>query len=496
MQRVAGWLLTLPALLAAIVTLVVPTVRTIAMSFTDEAVLRPARPVGAENYTRLLGDERFWAAAGFTLALAILPLLVVVVVAPLLAAALDHGGPWPRRAGRVALSLWIVVCSPVAIAVAGVPLVTPGGGPLVTALYITAALFGAVCGLALIAYLPASRSVGGMLVAGAVLALATLATGLQAFGVVYPLAGRVPTLGVLHLRQAFSGFRLGYGAALATVTGLILGVLGLVAVVVLVAARTRLMLLPRPAEARGSRVPGVVALVLVVVLAILGSLPWLSAAFLGGAAPLDPLRPDPAPLDTVRLHLYTWLPALAGALVSVGVAYLAALGIGGLRPLGRHSEWLLLAFAPWLFVGVGPLSGALWLTYRELGLLDTLVALVDPLLVSVPALVVLTLLCRGLAERGGPFLATVVLPSLPMAAVLVGAVTLLNAQEPLWRLLVATRPEHWSAPVALLQLHSRGFGADPPVGLTTPPLTVAVAFAALVAAQLTYLDRLRLTVGR
>src|SRR5690606_30246461 len=173
-----------------------------------------------------------------------------------------------------------------------------------------------------------------------------------------------------------------------------------------------------------------------------------------------------------------------------GVAYLAALGIGALRPLGRRSEWLLLPFAPWLFAGTGPLSIANWNTMRGLGLVDTFAALVPPLLVSVPALVVLTLLCKGLAERNtGDLLTGVVRPSLPMAGILVVAVTLVNAQDLLWPLLVAQRTDLTTTPVAQMT-------AAVHAALATPLVAIVLALAAAVAAQLLYLDRLALTVGR
>ena len=44
--------------------------------------------------------------------------------------------------------------------------------------------------------------------------------------------------------------------------------------------------------------------------------------------------------------------------IQLPIAYLGALGIGALRPLGRYSEWLLLPFSPWLFITALPLSVA------------------------------------------------------------------------------------------------------------------------------------------
>ncbi|HUR05875.1 MAG TPA: hypothetical protein VM347_25240, partial [Nonomuraea sp.] len=231
------------------------------------------------------------------------------------------------------------------------------------------------------------------------------------------------------------------------------------------------------------------ALVVFAVVGLVLTWPWLSALF----APVQPGSAAPSGLRTV---VNTWAPALISALVSVGVAYLAALGIGGLRPLGRRSEWLLLAFAPWLFVGIGPLSVADWRTIRSMGLIDSFVALIQPILVSVPALLILTLLCKGLAARTDKdFLSGVVLPSLPMAGILALAVTLVNGQDLTWPLLVAQEPGLATAPVALLTQTTGYTAAWPDIGLATPLAVVAVALIGIVAAQLLYLDRLAITVG-
>ncbi|TDD31146.1 sugar ABC transporter permease [Nonomuraea terrae] len=229
---------------------------------------------------------------------------------------------------------------------------------------------------------------------------------------------------------------------------------------------------------------GVTALVVVAAVALLCAWPWIDGA----------LASPRSPAGTLRAQVNTWVPALAGAVVSVGVAYLAALGIGGLRPLGRRSEWLLLVFAPWLFAGTGVLGVANWQNTRNLGLVDTFPALIPPVLVSVPALLVLTLLCKGLAERTDrDFFGGVFLPSLPMAGILTGAVTLVNAHDLLWPLLVAQQPELFTAPVAQVNQLSSYAARTPDVGAGTPLLVVAVALAALVAAQLLYLDRLAIT---
>lgn len=507
-----GWLLLMPAALGMLITLLLPTVLTAAFSLRAGELVGPSEFVGLDNYGRLLTDATFWPALGFTLSATILPLLVALVVAPLLAFALDRGGTVVRRAGRILLSLSLVAFSPAAVAVSWLRGLQPDAGGLAALarqlgeaqsapgafrLIAAAATFGVVCALAVMAFLPALR--GGtvtpaMLTVGVIVALATVAAGLQLFTLGLVLTGGGPmdstqTLALLQYTYTFRAARLGMGASIATVTGVVLGVLGVAATVVAIVSRMRLTYdagtVPRRASGAGVAV-GVVALAVAAAAILVTTWPWLSALLTPGRTAAGP-----------SVHLNTWLPALAGALVSVGVAYLAALGIGALRPLGRRSEWLLLPFAPWLFAGTGPLSIANWNTMRGLGLVDTFAALVPPLLVSVPALVVLTLLCKGLAERNtGDLLTGVVRPSLPMAGILVVAVTLVNAQDLLWPLLVAQRTDLATAPVAQMTAAGQFEGAAVDAALATPLVAIVLALAAAVAAQLLYLDRLALTVGR
>ncbi|NUW37267.1 sugar ABC transporter permease [Nonomuraea sp. SMC257] len=576
-----GWVLLMPAGLGMLISLLLPTVQTIRLSLESGGSLTPRKFVGLDNYVQLTGAGEIWTALGFSLSLVLMPLLVALIAGPLLAFALDRAGTWPRRAGLVVLSLAPVVFSPTAVAVSWLYGLRPGAsGPVTLAtmlrdpatapsglrLIVAAATFGVVCALAVMAFLPALR--GGavtrsMIAVGVVVALATLAAGLQTFTLSALLTGGTrpggaQTLAGMQYTQAFVQGRPGMGAAVATLTGLILGVLGLVAAVVVVAAGVRLWVAPggesvsgepyEPAEdtaprqavpaagghgfgpggagggvAYGAAMPvpgteqpvpyeahpgtmgtpgsgapesggrgvsvagraaGIAALVAYAAAALVLTWPWLAAL----------TRPSSGPAG-LATHVNTWVPAVVGALVSVGVAYLGALGIGGLRPLGRRSEWLLLLFAPWLFVGVGPLGVAGWTDMRNLGLIDTFVALVPPVLVSVPCLFLLTLLCKGLAERsGGDFVGGVVRPSLPMAGILALVVTLLNGQDLLWPLLVVHDPGLTTAPATqFLQL--RQYGGWPSAGLSTPLPVILIALLAAGAAQLLYLHRLALRAG-
>lgn len=544
LRIVVGLVLLGPAVLVALISLVIPTAQTILRSFQrgGPALLRSegedADYVGFDNYVHLFGDDQVWKALAFTLALAIIPLVAAVVVAPLLAGALDQAGTWPRRIGRVLMSVPMVVFSPVAFSVGWAlgmrdggletafgELTSPGSARVAVVVISGLATFGAVCGLALLGYLAVLRGRGqgrrvlpAAFAVGTIAALATFAVSLQAFSFVQTLTRGGParstqTLSLLQFNRSFSQFESGSGAAVATVTGVIIGVLGIAATLIAIIAALRIDLSPPDRAAAVSDDPAgpvvrpgnpvrtlVAAAALLAVLAVvlIGAWPWLSALF---------SSPGPGASMDTGTYVNTWVPSLLGALVSVGTAFLAALGIGGLRPMGRHSEWLLLPFAPWLLVGIGPLSFTSWENTRSLKLIDTFAGQITPILISVPVLVVLTLFCRGRAPQwqaqmasGVPaaagFVRVVVLPALPLAAFLGGAVVLINAQSLLWPLVVSPAQKNPAAPVVLLREMSQFGQFEGSVGFVTPLAVVVVALLALAALQIGYLDRLAITTDR
>jgi len=87
----------------------------------------------------------------------------------------------------------------------------------------------------------------------------------------------------------------------------------------------------------------------------------------------------------------TLVPPLLAMLLQLPVAYLAALGIGAVRPLGRWSEFLLLPISPWLFVTAIPLSLVAFQRLHEMHAVNTLISLIPPPPISVPMIFVLTL---------------------------------------------------------------------------------------------------------
>jgi hypothetical protein len=310
---------------------------------------------------------------------------------------------------------------------------------------------------------------------------------------------------VSAIKEGLGLSQFGVGAAASVLLLALLALLGLLAVVLLITTRTRIAFTGwrdrPPAAATGGRNPLALGLLAVGLLAFLGVLayalaPWLRA--LTGDGP-----PLPSSLSTGRIQANTWLPPLVSAAVGVGLAALAGFAIGGLRPLGRASELLLLPFAPWLFVGDGPLALAHFRRLYEADQFDTFVGLIPPGWLSVPALVVLTLFFRGQRERWeatGRFGSTMLLPALPMVAGAGLLSWLVGAQGWLWPQLVTRDVEHSPATSLLVTRVAGTFGdAESAQAFVAQvlPLPMALLFlVAFVVLQLCYLDRLVIRAGR
>ncbi|HRE27220.1 MAG TPA: hypothetical protein PK954_11345, partial [Anaerolineales bacterium] len=75
----------------------------------------------------------------------------------------------------------------------------------------------------------------------------------------------------------------------------------------------------------------------------------LALAFVAPLVLSEPARGG-VPRDEATTWFNTLVPPLVGLVIQWPLALLGGYAIGGLRPLGRHSLWLLVPFAPWLFV--------------------------------------------------------------------------------------------------------------------------------------------------
>jgi ABC-type sugar transport system permease subunit len=506
--RVVGLALVLPAAFACLVGLVLPSAQTALLSFQDASMLREPEFVGAANYAFLGGDATFSTALGFTAGLLGGRLLAVAVLPLLLALAAATLGSFAHGATRLLFALPLALLAPVPLLLAsrltlieGSPLADPRRAPLTLIAVDSLLALVLALGLLLPLLLMSLRGLGNtrswraasrpLLAVWLLALLATIALTLQSFTPSFLLTNGGPqrattSLALLQYLYGFQQFRFGLGAAVATLTLAVSGLLGLGAWLVIMASGLRLASAPAPQPAGRPRQPNPLAALALVVLVLLGiglALRALSPLALSLAtsykqpaelfdpgAPLLPQEPTAAAYEKLdELWAYegvianSLVPPAALLMVQLPLAYLAALGIGALRPLGRHSEWLLLPFSPWLFVGAGPLSLVAYQRLAELGLLNTPFALIPPLALSVPMLFVLSLFFRGQAPRWRgavaagesealAFLRHLVLPSLPLAALLAAAGLLVSANDLLWPLIVGVDESVATLSTALARL--------------------------------------------
>ncbi|MDR7276471.1 sugar ABC transporter permease [Catenuloplanes atrovinosus] len=502
--RPIGLLPVVPALLALLVWYVVPALRTLWASFQSASLFGSGGggPAGLDNYSRI-AEQGFFGSFGFVLLIAVLPVLAACVLAPVLAWLAHRGGTPGRLIVRLGLVLPMVIVTPVGLGL-GWLLARDRApdGPLAAQLLVGQVvwltLLGLLTGAGVTVFLAALRRSGtgrpvrAVVAAGLALGLAVVAYTVQLWAYPYTLTGGgpreatvTPLLTIYQVAFRFADF--GAGAAGGTLLAALLGVLGLAAVAVLVLTGVRVDVVDRATGARpASPLPLAGALVLLAV--VLGMSAWGLWPYLSA-----PVADVPDTLGGAGSAFNTWAPPLITTAVGVTLAALAGFGIGALRPLGDRSELLLFLFAPWLFVGTGPFGTVHFQTLHDLGLIDTSLALLPPTYLSIPALVVFTLLFRGLAEsRPGSPVRTLP-PALPMAAVVAGVTYLVQTQDAFWQTLTVLDPERQPTPAAALRLV--GLGPGPADGLASVPLPVVVVvlFAlALAVLQVLYLDRLSL----
>ncbi|MEH1169332.1 sugar ABC transporter permease [Micromonospora sp. CPCC 205539] len=529
-----GLALMLPAVLAWLWSYVLPTVSTVLESFQRDDLIRPAESVGTKNYEHVFdsGTSSIVGQVGFALLLGLVPLALALLAAPLLAVVAHRAGRVARLVTRGVLALPVAGYAPVAILIGlrfdstrsddfAKNMEAPGGWLTSVVAQTT---FGLVIAVAATLYLsalrrrePGRRSTPAVLAVGGLLVLGILAAALQIYTTPAIMTDggpqgdtTTPVLGAVQAGLRTAQF--GVGAATSTLLLALLGLLGLGAVGLILGTglriefdgwRDRHATEPKQAPAAtGTNATqplfiGLAAVALVAFLGILGwaLAPWLRGMFSGGTD-------LPAEISTSTVLANTWLPPLIAALVSIALAALAGFGIGALRPLGRWSELLLVPFAPWLFVGIGPLAIAGFKRTVDAGQLNTFLGLIPPVWLSVPALFAFTLLFRGQHDRwqaGGGLNRTLILPALPMLAVTFLVTWLFTAQQPLWASFVAQDVRHMPAPLLIRFLSEQtvASGSGPgPLGLALS-LPLLVLFVLIFAAlQIGYLDRLAIRVGR
>jgi hypothetical protein len=508
-SRIAGGLLLIPAVAVGVWQVLVPAIQTVRTSlFTVDFSGRRGGGEfrGLEAYVEPGGR---WLAAGTSL-IGLGAFVVTGAIGLVVGVLAAHASQPTRLAVRALVGVMTVLYAPIGIGLALRAQIPGLSGVQLLFWVLCVALLPIGSALVALAVMAAARPDGkagtGRRMAAVLLVLAlglgtTLALGLQMLGVPGIVVGSVGTLGGLIYRSTFELLDIAQGAAISTVMLVPLSLLGVVVTILLLALRFRVELapgLPRRfatyGPSRGVRgvVPGIAALVgtvLTLVIFFVVSRSWVA----GLAAPV----PDTlSTADVLRITANTWLPPAIAVAIQLLVGVLAGFGIGGLRPLGRYSEWLLLLFAPGLFIGLTPL-----LTTTFLGLIDERLAeasLVPPVFLNVAAVFVFTYVAGGLrrawtTDRRYPV--WIVLSGLS-TVVLVGVVSwVVLAQTVTWSLLVAQDPDRASGPLMLFQLAQLSLGRELPQQIATP-VPLLVVLGAVAAAATVGMDRLLVRLGQ
>ncbi|WP_335987132.1 hypothetical protein [Glycomyces sp. MUSA5-2] len=241
---------------------------------------------------------------------------------------------------------------------------------------------------------------------------------------------------------------------------------------------------------------GAVVLGVLVLLAAVGAvgyflLPWASRVAEGG----------PEPLDLWFVIRRTWGPPLVTTAIALVAAGVGGFAIGALRPVGDASRWLLLPFAPWLFVGTGPLAAANLEAVAGEGEWVTIGSFPPRAWIAVPLLFLFTALCWGLedrrralaAEGRGSANGAFAKAAWPFALLAALALLLVHVQDLFWTQL--TFQDMLSSGVMVyalsnLDLEHTGITYGFPLPLLAVYAVAAVAFA------LWYLPRLAIRTGR
>lgn len=541
-----GLLLLAPAGLCCLATLALPTLQTLITSLQKVSLKGAATFVGLDNYAYFFELKTLGDTLGFTLLLAVGRVLMVILVPLLLAVAVNEFGRKTRLGLRLLFSLPLALFAPVAMALSwrlflsprfglfeqGRPwLADPELAPWALIGIDALSFFGLACGLGLVVYLMALRGAGDapatwpqvrapLFVAWALTVLATIALSLQEFSLAFLLTGggpgnRTVNLALLQYKTSFQMLNFGVGSTISSLLLFILMLLGLIAGVLIIAMGLQLETIP-PAKPTGllNKSRRSLAMVLLVV-ALMASLPciglgllpalWTAkTALIGGADFAQAIKMVPIG----QASLNTLVPTTAAILlIQLPLTYLAAVGIGALRPLGRRSEWLLLLFSPWLLVSISPLSIVFFERMRTAGLLNSLLGLAPPILVSLPMLFILTLFFKGQEPKwraaqaaGQPafkaFFQTIVLPSLPLTALLVWVALVVSQQDMVWPLLTVSNADKSPIVIWLVRISSQ-FATNSVlmsallVLFGLPSFVVTLVIVSLF--QIFYLDRLALS---
>ncbi len=466
----------LPALAALVFTLVIPTIRTISFSFRDVRLFNDVGPVGFDNYQRMFDSSAFGQAVTFTLLMTLNRVMLVLL--PPLVLALGASGlkPGVRKAVRVMITIPWAVYSPISLGITWLLIINPFFGfgseifnlanpnmsRWIVLLIDGLSFFGLACGLGLTVYLaslkgsannePRKGLAKNVLISGLVLFIGTLAVSLQSGDTITFLTNGGPehstmTFYGLILNQAFAVMQTGIASAIASPIFVVVAFLGFLTTIIAITSKLRLLQLPKKTDpapiAKWLKIVSIILMIIVLLFILISIVPYILRIIPLFRAPgegfFERISDMISQTNLWRVLLNTWyMPLLIVLILQLPITYLAALGIGALRPLGKSSEWLLLLFAPWLFTRVLLFLPGISQTLYNLKWISTFQGFALPYLLNIPALFILTLFFRGQAQKAEKeeeqpkFFKTYILPSIPLTLFWVFLSVMLIQQDLLW----------------------------------------------------------------
>ncbi|SDE33671.1 hypothetical protein [Glycomyces harbinensis] len=507
--RVAGGLALLALPVAALVlAYLLPTIRTIQLSRIEHlGIFDDSNAIGPANYDDQIAGGAFVDGLARLIGPILVTVLIGAVLAPLLAWVLHRSGARTRAASRIVWTLAAVAFAPTAVTVAWIADRVLSGSDRELGVYDwTGLLAGVVLGLGVLAGLAAQRggaatgrpAAGALTVAG-LSAFALVAAGLQSFAYtsVSEVPGDAPPPVVQIFEGLYVGRNIGTAAAVSVLLLTILAGLGLAAAVLFLVSHLRIDVTAGPAEPDRARplalTAGITALVLALAAVGYFLLPWITRIGEG---------PD-GDYDLWFIIRQTWGPPLVTTAVALATALIGGFAIGALRPFGDGSRWLLLLFAPWLFVGSGPLGAANLEAIAEDGEWMVIGSFPARVWVAIPVLFLFTALFWGLEDRRRAALhegmsekdarRAFVAGAWPMTALLGLALLLVFGQDVFWQQI--TWQGMLSTGYMMHALENLDF-EHTAVTLGYPiPVLAAVVLAALALA-IWYLPKVAVKVGR
>ncbi len=531
-----GFVLLIPALAACLVSQAIPVIRTFFSSFFDSSSLgSSSRFIGIGNYARLAQAGLLLSPFGFSNMMALTRIIACILPPLFLGWAASGLRPGMRKFLRSASTLPLALYSPVILGISWTLIMKPLwlnlGDPHFIGVQAQVILIDALSWLGLslgFGLSLAMSAVSGSLNEGETkrpwtafvalsLIMALAATALSPQNINLPLSMSLPGLRNLTPAMAmysvsFMQMRLGEGSAFASLIILIAACYGMIACAVVLLSRIKLSLRahsfePVMAKAKIKVLP-IVALIFSIFAILFSVLPFFLMGIPNktGISGIE-LGRFFTNLDLFRSSLITWLPAFFVVFfIQLPVSYLAGLGIGALRPLGRASPALLFLFSPFLFLGTSALSLDFYKASIRAPEFIAAAYRILPYLLNVPMVFIFSLFFSGQAQAreacppasDPSFFKTFIKPSLPLAGILAMLSFAAVGQDYILPWVMAVSQKNAGLFIQLsriFRIYSRE--ASLQVGTWLLWLSGAlIAMAALVPFQCLYLDRLEIKAGK